>query len=239
MEPNIHSDPVVQKSPKKKIAILIIITMFVLAVTASFIVWSGATRNSITDVSPTISPDAPAVSYINSQEALLSWNKVDGAFAYNLQCSGDVSFSKPESIVVQANSPLLASCTLLETGKEYYARLKATTVDGDTRWSAITIMKIAILLSTPENFKVVTVSSSEVSYSWDDVKGAKVYEVQRSTDRNFIENVIVTTHTTNSGNDELLVPGSTYYFRVRAQNTDNTISIVPYSLFVSIQTPAS
>jgi len=152
--------------------------------------WSEADFSRSALAAP--APVAPADgTLLNPPEepALTSWDPVDGAISYTLQVSTDPLFvdtSKVKSYTTQASSyvvpdPLVATV--------YYWRVRATLGGGIvTEWSPNRSYQMGGLekpvLTSPSD-SAQAKPLQDVVLDWEPVLGAKTYNLQISTDRNF------------------------------------------------------
>ncbi|MFD1945654.1 Ig-like domain-containing protein [Nocardioides aestuarii] len=152
--------------------------------------WSEADFSRSALAAP--APVAPADgTLLNPPEepALTSWGPVDGAISYTLQVSTDPLFvdtAKVKSYTTQSSSyvvpdPLVAT--------EYFWRVRATLGGGIvTEWSPNRSYQMGGLekpvLTSPSD-SAQAKPLQDVVLDWEPVLGAKTYNLQISTDRNF------------------------------------------------------
>lgn len=189
-----------------------------------------------------------------STSPVLRWQEVEGADSYNVQLSGNDTFS--ELIVNQTNvTGTNYDVVGLSYETTYYWRVSAENNDGTSDWSAVwsfttkteqTDPLTAPILSSPSNGAVDV--ELPVTLDWYNVTGATSYDVQLSDDNGF-SNLIVDKNgiTSSSYTVSELDNGTTYYWRARAKNvletsdwsavwSFTTIGIVPEK--VILESPA-
>lgn len=203
-------------------------------------VWSFKTGEKLEIISPTL--QSPANFLINTSTSLdLVWNSVDDAISYTLEYADNPSFIAATSVKTTTTSHTLANLNYLT---QYFWRVKVTTSEGDSYWSAIwnfvTIqapkLGISVLTAPANNSK--DVNPKEVTLKWVSVTGADGYRYQVSTDPNF-GSFISGDVTEESATLPELDENTLYFWRVRTKKANahgdwSEIWIFETGLFESI-----
>jgi hypothetical protein len=176
-------------------------------------IWSFTTGNYPTLISP-----ANASTGI-SLNPTLDWGTVNGVTAYQYEYSTDPLFTA--STPINTGTTSQAGLINLSYGQTYYWRVRcghaADTSDWSNSWYFTTLYQLTtpVVLSSPVN--TATGLSSPVSLSWQTYAGAVFYEVQYDNNPSFTAPVTGTTVSTSQATAALAV-GTTYYWKVRANN---------------------
>ncbi len=153
----------------------------------------------------------------------LSWNAVNGADSYKVQLSDDAGFSNIvfEQLDITTSS---VDVTGLSNNTQYYWRVLATNIAGDSNWSTpfnfTTLPTIAgvPVLASPSNNSIN--QSLTPTLSWNSVTGADSYKVQVSDDPGFATFIIDQSGVTDTNlNITGLTNDTQYYWRVLATNS--------------------
>lgn len=192
------------------------------------------TNGSVTvnDIEPLPAPNlsSPANGETGvSISPVLKWQEVEGADSYNVQLSGNDTFTE---LIVDQTNVIGTSYNVVGLSYEttYYWRVSAENSDGTSDWSAVwsfttrteqTDPLDAPTLSSPSNGAVDV--ELPVTLDWNNVPGATSYDVQLSDDDGF-SNLIVDENGITSSNYTVseLDNGTTYYWRARAKNASET-----------------
>jgi hypothetical protein len=166
-----------------------------------------------TDIAPS-SPLELTILSVDPATIILSWSASVSARAYVIQCATDNQF-KNDIVDVRVTSTS-GLCASLKPASNYYVHVKAMNSTTESKWSSVITTQTAALSVVPINVKVTATSGTEIQYSWDAVLGATSYNLQRSTDINFMGGLASTQLTATSGSLRSLVPGTTYFFHVQA-----------------------
>ncbi len=231
MQPNTYTPPVPNRPSKMKPILISLGIIFVVAslVVAGIVLWKGGEKSSTTVV-----PKAPTPVYITTTQLAVSWEKIEGATSYNLECATDAQFTRDIS---KATSQITnALCNDLKAGTPYWVRLNAAVPSGLTEWSMPVTLKTASIPVLITNLKATGISKSEVRLTWDASESVKTYDVQWASNQSFTTDLTNLSVTTNSATASFLNTATTYYFRVRPSNVDNPLVIVPYSTPISVKT---
>ena len=180
-----------------------------------------------TDMAPSV-PLELTILNIDPASITLSWSASVGARAYTIQCATDDQF-KNNVVDARVTSSPSGTCNNLKSGSSYYVHVKALNSTTESKWSSVIIAKTAALSVVTTNVKVTPVSKTEIQYSWDAVPGATSYNIQRSTDINFMGGLVNTQLTATSGSAKGLTPGTTYFFHVQAITPGFSTASAAYS----------
>ncbi|HEY8992520.1 MAG TPA: fibronectin type III domain-containing protein [Candidatus Microsaccharimonas sp.] len=165
----------------------------------------------------TVAPSAPgdvAVASTGSTDITLEWSASPYAASYNLQCAQDDSFIN--GLKLQSVSGTSATVSGLSGDTAYTCRVAAVNKVGQSDWSLVVTAQTSLYSQPPANMKANIVSSSELSYSWDPVPGALYYNLQYTTDINFVKDVKTVRVDATSGSIKGLAPYTGYFFRAEA-----------------------
>jgi hypothetical protein len=138
---------------------------------------------------------APADGAVLAQDdppPVLSWSPVPGAVYYTIQVDTDNSFVAPFTIdnVLVSNTSYLIPNPLIS--QVYDWRVKATLASGiETNWSTVRIFQPSPLAAATLNEPVDSPSTQvvDVVLDWNPVPRAVRYDLQLSTDQNFLSGV--------------------------------------------------
>ncbi len=171
---------------------------------------------------------SPAKGAVNQSSSLfLNWKAVPFAVYYHLQISTDSNFS---SSLIDNNSIANVEGQLIQNSQafgltnntKYYWRVAGNNIDGESAFSAVwdftTIIAppIAPTLVSPSDISLNQPTS--VTVTWNAVSAATSYDLQLSLDPLFNNRVLDTTLSTNIRTISNLANGTSYYWRVRANN---------------------
>jgi len=162
---------------------------------------------------------------------LLDWKAAEGATGYRWQLSNSPNFFTSSIIAEDTTSAASVKVDSLETGSEYYWRIRAVSPllsPWSEIWSfmpqAICELGAPVLLSPAAG--AVNVPAN-VLFQWTAVNGANGYELEIAAQYDFSTPVIRLADTAalpvNAWqNPDGFLHGTTYYWRVRAVNADMT-----------------
>lgn len=192
-------------------------------------IYSGLSSESInlTNVTGTAAKNVTGVT------ADISWNAVKNATGYEIQLSSDSGKNWKKAEETTGTSVML---TGLSFSSSYQVRIRAYAKTGNSYfyspgWSSAISFKT---LTSAENkakiekvknivFKNVTETTADITFS--PVRGANIYQIQYSADKNNWKTITSTIWTTRTLNG--FSPASKYYFRVMAYaKCDNEYSII-------------
>jgi formylglycine-generating enzyme required for sulfatase activity/outer membrane protein assembly factor BamB len=212
-----------------------ILLFFTLALHAQVptILMNGTSSNS--------APVAPTAIGGNNDEPIsfsANWDSVSGATGYRLDVALDNGFT---AFVNGFNDKDVANVTSypvtgLSANTIYHYRVRAYNTYG-TSVSSNT-MDVKTMMTTPTATAATDVLQTGFTANWNSVEGATTYHLDVATDAGF------TTHVTGYNEKEVanvttysvtgLNAGTTYYFRVNANNTDGGAS--KYSNSINVTT---
>lgn len=192
------------------------------------------TVNAVLPARPYAKPSAgenPTASGVGNTDVTISWsaptdNGGDGVDQYQLQIDTGTGFTSPIwNHTFNQTGAASDHATGLTPNTHYYARVRAHNSVGWGDWTPATYCQFTTLggvASSPSAFVSSSWTQTSVSLSWrasnGNGGGAITYRVQQSTTSAFTSPVEQTTTklgATFSG----LVAATTYYFRVRAENS--------------------
>jgi hypothetical protein len=158
---------------------------------------------------------------------LLSWAPVPGATLYTVQVSIDSSFADSSAISAFTTRTSSLVVSQLKIPTTYYWRVQATVANGqDTAWSDpgsydLEGLSAPTLVGPPDN---INGNVQDIVLDWNPVAGAATYDVQISTDQDFLtlanqaSGVVGTSYSppTTLNNDQ-------YYWRVRPVDAQGNV----------------
>ena len=176
--------------------------------------WAGATTWATGTATNT--PTDVQASAASATTVTVSWSPVTGAITYYIYRATSLTGN-----YVQAGTSPNTSYTDvgLTTGATYYYKVSAVTSSGEGPQSAGGVaVTLKTALGTPTNVRASAASASSIALNWDAVSGATKYNVYSSIFSDgpykWIGSVL-----TNSGTDTRLLAGTTYYYKVSAENS--------------------
>ena len=149
----------------------------------------------------------------------LTWTEAYGASVYEVEVSSDISFN---TIVTSGQvTTAAASVTNLIPATSYWWRVRAG--DGTNwgtfvgPWKFTTVGLTSFSMSTPMN-DANNVAYASVNFNWTDNLGVTGYQMMLGTDVDFANSPVTFNTTTSAKTVTNLLPGTTYYWKVRATN---------------------
>ncbi len=177
---------------------------------------------------PLVLPETPMPLMPLNQEndvdnhPLLVWTNAGGAVEYHLQISD--SPMSLESAPIQTSSMNEVGVNNLNYLETYYWRVRSSDGNLVSNWSEVfsfttgqQVLGVPILLSPDSG-----VTDQEVALlylDWTDVPDAEIYEIELATDANFLFNLIQDVVWNSEYYAVNLLPGETYFWRVKASHS--------------------
>jgi hypothetical protein len=199
--------------------------------------WSNANRFSTGLRAPeTNLPENDAIDIIPI-DIEFSWFSISEATSYDFRLSTDIEMSSLVTEESSENTSYVNEGTI-DYYTEFWWQVRAKNDDGNGAWSSPskfrTIMQGPVIeFPICENTEIPTTTN----LVWDEVKGADLYEVEVSTDEEFI-NVIENPVDINTDRVQIegLEGSNSYFWRVRGYNSE---SIGEWSQVCSFSTVTS
>lgn len=212
----------------RKFIVITVIAVVVIALATTFVMSIVIPKTQSADANKTPVLNS---SFLTSNQVVFTWEPFNSGSEYQLECSLSNAF---EDVISTNSMTQSAACSGLEPGTLYYARVK----EGEGEWSAATEVRTAKLVAVPTNLTIQTLDQTGITLTWDEVSGTSTYELQYSPDDLFSDDTTTLTASENSVKVEAFESETTYYFRVRVQQTGVFGSLAPYSEPVSAMTLA-
>lgn len=170
---------------------------------------------------------------------VLTWSAATTANNYILERSTSSTFAS--STQIYSGALLTFNDTGRTPGVTYYYRIKSqNTANANTPDSPYSpIISKTTTLAAPGSLTAVAggVPATEVDLSWNAVTGANNYVLERSLSSSFTTKTTIYSGSALLFGDTGLTTSTTYYYRVKAQNTANANATdSPYSTTASITT---
>ncbi|HCW06665.1 MAG TPA: hypothetical protein DGG95_04785 [Cytophagales bacterium] len=200
--------------------------------------------NTISLITIPADPIASSATAITTNSFTANWATSAGAASYLLDVATDNSFnsilSSYNNFLVNGTSSVISG---LSSGTTYYYRVRATN-SGGTSFNSATI-NVLTIPSAPVALAATAVNLNSFVANWSSVIGATFYTIDVATDNAFANLVYSNINVGNafSYNAASLTTGTTYYYRVRANNSSgnsiysNTISTTTLNV-VTLQASA-
>ncbi|WP_170219438.1 Ig-like domain-containing protein [Nocardioides litoris] len=173
------------------------------------------TLTAPTDGAPLPQPDEPP---------LLQWTTVPGAVRYVVQLDDEIGFAGAKEYDTQAGSMVVADP--LSPGKDYFWRVKAVRSTGiESAFSAARSFSVGAL-ATPEIVSPAAGADlTDVVLDWRPVAGARYYDLEVSTDRDFAGIVDTRSKMTGTRYSPVVTYDNNdqYFWRVRAVSSDASV----------------
>jgi photosystem II stability/assembly factor-like uncharacterized protein/phosphodiesterase/alkaline phosphatase D-like protein len=174
-------------------------------------------------------PTATTATTITTSGFTANWNAVAGATGYHLDVATDAAFS---SIVagyndLDAGTAITYAVTGLNPGTTYYFRVRALNAGGTSANSnVITVSTLPATPNTPTATTATSITTSGFTANWNVVVGATGYRLDVAMDVGF-GSIVTGYNDLDVGNATAYpvtgqIPGTTYYYRVRAVNGGGT-----------------
>ncbi len=201
--------------------------------------WSN-TSSFTTIVGVPTNPFPSVSSSGNVLNTSLSWTNMSGASSYDLEYANNPSFSSSNTFGA-LSSNAFNSGTFSNYNTDYFWRVKSNGASCSSAWSSSNSFKTMYpspTMTLPANGQLCVPMNA--IFDWADVPGATGYEINIATNSNFLINNIVNSQTyTNSAAAYLFNnPSSTFFWRVRAKDANNSSDwSLTRSLVTAISSP--
>jgi len=163
-------------------------------------------------------PNNVNATVVNPNQVNLTWNSVSNALYYNVYRA--TSADGQYAIIASVSTPYYAD-TGLTTGISYYYKIQALNNNVVSPYSSVVqvyLSNTGTVLSAPINVRATPLNSTQVYLDWNSVNNATYYNVYRSTSINGPDSLIASV-TSNFYLDNSLTPGTTYFYKIQAGNT--------------------
>ncbi len=179
-------------------------------------IWEFNTQGTVTLISPENGAD---IANINTS---ITWSSFPGTSSYQYQYDTVPTFDSPLASMISTSSTS-ASLTGLQYGKTYYWHVRAINSANASAWSETWTFNTPgdVTLSSPENGSVATTISNTLY--WNSISGSSSYMYEIDTVPTF-DSPVYASNTTSSTSYSLnnLYFGTTYYWHVKAQNSNSS-----------------
>ncbi|MDR2692886.1 MAG: fibronectin type III domain-containing protein [Chitinispirillales bacterium] len=172
----------------------------------------------------------------SSSSISVTWASVDGAAGYRVYRNTSAGGTYEP---VGSTSSTSYTDNGLSPGTTYYYKVSA--YKGNVESSQSSYANATLDLDPPSSVSAISTSSSSISVSWSLVNGATGYRVYRSTSFSGSYYEIATrTSSSTSYTDNGLSPGTAYYYKVSAYNSnvESSQSYPPASATTSLPPPS-
>lgn len=186
---------------------------------------------SFTAIEPTL--DAPTLTLplneaigIAVEGVTLQWNTVTNANTYTLQVSTESNFGTfIYNGSTSASSQYIENMTCETT---YFWRVRASNLEVTSAWSQVwqfttedcpIVPLDAPILVSPSN-QSLNVDNTSITFTWSEVSNALSYSIEISEGNEFINLVFNSTTTQTTAEVTSLVCNTTYFWRVKAMNSE-------------------
>jgi hypothetical protein len=179
--------------------------------------------SATTSASTPAAPSSLTATAVSSSQINLTWtdnsNNEDGFRIERCQGAGCANFAEITTVGANATS---YSNTGLTASTTYQYRVRAYNSTGNSAYSNIasaTTLAAAVTPAPPSNLTATAISGSQINLAWTDNSTNEIgFKIERS-----LEGILFLELATVGGNvttfsDSNLLPGITYYYRVRAYN---------------------
>jgi len=175
---------------------------------------TGPQSNAVSALTRPDIPDGVTATAVSSSSITVSWSAVTGATGYRIYHSTSSSGTFSEA---GTSTTISFTDTGLTASTAYYYKVAAYNSGGTGEQSSV--VSAVTFIGTPTGVTAAVASSSSITVSWNAVASATGYRIYRSTSSGgtYIE---VGTSTTTSFTDTGLTVGTTYYYKVSAENSD-------------------
>jgi phosphodiesterase/alkaline phosphatase D-like protein len=187
---------------------------------------TSANSNTITQILIPADPVATAATGVTQTGFTANWNTANGATGYRITIATDAACTTP---VIGYNNISVGNVTTLAVpdltaGGTYYYRLRAYNTTGTS--SSSNTITVALIPATPVASAASDQTETSFVANWATSVGATGYRITVATDAAF-NNPIVGYSNVDLGNTTTtgvfgLTAGTTYYYRLRANNSSGT-----------------
>ncbi|OJW22507.1 MAG: hypothetical protein BGO49_00540, partial [Planctomycetales bacterium 71-10] len=189
---------------------------------------------------PAIAAPGPLAAYWSSgTQASLYWaDNSSNETGFRVERSTDgVTWTSAGSPTAGQTSFTVAGLTL---GTTYQFRVRAYNGSGESANSNVAVARVGAVPAAPLNLAAVPAGPDRINLAWTDAATNETsYRIERSTDG--VNFTLLTTSQPNqpTAYASSLTPGTTYYFRVRAVNAENSAWSDVVSATTTVQPPAA
>jgi hypothetical protein len=192
---------------------------------ADTLAWSSVWHFTVTNNPILLS--SPSNNSINQPiNVTLNWNSLNGIYYYDYQLDTTPTFNSPILISTsRTSSDNYVNTSNLLFGTTYYWRVRARHSADTTQWSAtwnFTTILTQPTLSSPSNG--VVNQDPNVTLYWNFFSGISYYDYELDTTPNFNSPILLSDScigSSSSVSTSNLLFGKTYYWRMRARNTND------------------
>jgi len=172
---------------------------------------------------PPAAPSNLTATAASSSQINLSWtdnsNNEDGFRIERCQGVGCANFAEITTVGANATS---YSNTGLTASTAYQYRVRAYSSPGNSAYSNIasaTTLATAVTPAPPSNLTATAISGSQIDLVWTDNSNNEIgFKIERSLEGTLFSQIATVGGNVTTYSDSNLLPGITYYYRVRAYN---------------------
>jgi acid phosphatase type 7 len=209
----------------------------------STIAFTGAEIDGFSQNTMLVPPEIQPASNVGSSSFTANWGGVCVANQYRIDVSSDPNFSTflPGYQNFNAGNNFSLNITGLNPSTTYYYRVRAVdttkgTTSGNSNSTSVITSTVPPVASPATNVSINTFTAN-----WQFVSGANQYRIDVATDQQF-QNILPAYNDLNAGNVATIeVTGvnsaTTYYYRVRARNTNLNLTSANSGLIGLITRP--
>jgi len=172
---------------------------------------------------PPAAPSNLTATAASSSQINLSWtdnsNNEDGFRIERCQGVGCANFAEITTVGANATSYLNTGLT---ASTAYQYRVRAYSSPGNSAYSNIasaTTLATAVTPAPPSNLTATAISGSQIDLVWTDNSNNEIgFKIERSLEGTLFSQIATVGGNVTTYSDSNLLPGITYYYRVRAYN---------------------
>ncbi|MAT42221.1 MAG: hypothetical protein CL609_07765 [Anaerolineaceae bacterium] len=162
-------------------------------------------------------------------QATLNWedhavNETGYQIQINIGNLGPENWTEVKTTTADSTSTNIMELT---ESTEYCFRVRAQNDGGVSDFSNTACLQFEAVLLSPSNLIATTISDTEIDLSWSGASGAEGYKIERSENGSNWTQIDTTTSDLTTYADIGLAPNTTYWYRVRAYNTDSDSDFTP------------